>query len=170
MKKLIYNVFLLTIFISFSACSNSDDGEEEIMDEQLNTIFSTLTIDGAGFTNLKVDLNRADVITLEDRVRLDVRNDEGYRITFTLPLPIEQKQYTMTVYNNTKDHISSMSIPDSGIFLSKAGGTLDVEQIIENGDCVTYRGKLNVEYDRQDNSPGDITVTGDFEILSGTCN
>lgn len=169
MKKLIYNVLILSVFISVASCSNGDE-DSEIMDDQLDPTFSSLTIDGAGFTNLKVDLNQVDIVELENRVRLDVRNDEGYRITFTLPLPIEKKQYTMIVYNNTKDHISSMSIPDSGIFLSKAGGTLDIEQIIANGDCVTYKGKLNVQYDRQDNSPGDITVVGAFEIPSEACN
>ncbi|GGD09083.1 hypothetical protein GCM10011368_08770 [Hyunsoonleella pacifica] len=169
MKKLIYSLFLLSFIITLTSCSNSDDSDSQ-MEQDPEKNFASITINGDGFADLKLELDIVDIIDVENnRVRLDVRNQEGYRITFTLPAPVEKKQYTMIVYNNTMDNISSMSIPGSGIFLSKAGGTLNINEIIEDGDCKIFKGSINVEYDRQDNTPGDITVVGSFEIPS-ECN
>lgn len=156
--------------MSFTSCSESNNDTMEEPQEELESGSADLTINGVGFNNFKVTLTRANVIEDEGSIRLDITNSEGYRIVFTVASPVLQQEYTMIDYNNTMDNISSMSIPEEGIFLSIAGGTLNITSITENGNATTYLASFNVDYDRQNNSPGNINVSGTFEIKTITSN
>ncbi|MGC6430850.1 MAG: hypothetical protein ACON5F_07400 [Jejuia sp.] len=169
MKSFFFGLLVLVSLFITTSCSSSDgDTMQEQQQEQLEGGLANLTINGIGLNNFNVVVDRASLIDEDDSVRIDITNNEGYRIIFTVAKPIIQKQYTMITYNNTMDNISSMSIPVEGIFLSKAGGTLTITNITTAGEGTTYLGNFNVDYDRQDNSPGDINVTGTFEITANT--
>lgn len=170
MKSFFFSLLLLMSLIVVTSCSSSDsDTMQEQQQEQLEGGSANLTINGIGLNNFNVVVDRASLIEDDDSsVRIDITNNEGYRIVFTVAKPILQQQYTMITYNNTMVNISSMSIPEEGIFLSKPGGTLTITNITTDGEETTYSGSFNVDYDRQDNSLGDINVTGTFEITANT--
>lgn len=170
MKKLIYNLILCTAIISFTSCSNSDDGGSE-MEQEPEKGHVSLRINGDGFSDQKAELFREGIQDLGDgRVRILARSTSGYRITITLSAPIEKLQYSIADYNINNSGVSSVTVPGSGIYLSKAGGRVTISDIVESGDCTTYKGSLSITYRRQDNSPGEISVQGSFEMPTEACD
>lgn len=170
MKTFIYKLFILTAIFTFSACSSSDDSNDDMEKEQEKGQVS-LRINGVGLSDVKVELLREGIQDLGDgRVRILARNNDGYRVTFTLPSPVEKVQYSIAEYNINNSNVSSVTVVGEGIFLSKAGGRLTISNIIENGDCVTYIGNFSIDYRRQDNSAGEINVQGTFEMPTEACD
>lgn len=169
MKTFIYKLFILAAILTLSACSSSDDSNDE-MEKEPEKGHVSLRINGVGLSDATAELTRESITDLGDgRVRIIARNSDGYRLTFTLPSPVEKVQYGIANYSINDSSVSSVTVVDEGIFLSKAGGRLTISNIVENGDCITYTGSLSIDYRRQNNASGEINVQGTFEMPTAAC-
>lgn len=172
MKRPFYYLLIFTLMLGISACSSdSEGGGEEQMQEETGVGDISLRFNGSGLSDETAKLFRENIEELDGgaSIRISVRNMAGYRFIYRFPLPIEKLQYSTIDYNINKDFSSSVTVPGTGIFLSKSGGRLTITDIIENGDCVTYKGNLSINYRRQDNSPGELNVQGSFELPNFAC-
>ncbi len=171
MKTFINKLLFFSIIISLISCSSSDDNNQEEMEKEPEKGHVSLRINGVGLNDATAELTRESISDLGDgRVRIIARNSDGYRLTFTLPSPVEKVQYGIANYNINDSSVSSVTVVDEGIFLSKAGGRLTISNIVENGDCITYTGSLSIDYRRQNNASGEINVQGTFEMPTEACD
>ena len=164
MKNLLYAFFL---FFVCGSCSSDDNNPDEPLPEaHLN-----LTLDGAGFNNMRIAINRNKTTIINGNRIAVSAGDEGLVnfFGFYLPFPIESKTYTMVEGSSPSQNTAFLSRNQKDTYYTE-NGTISVNNISKNGACQVISGSLNINLSFTDDPSQIVNVRGTFEVPTEECD
>lgn len=170
MKFKLSFILLCFTMLSFSCSSDDSNDDSQMMDPTQEGHF-TLRVNGNGYDDELFVFNRDTISGSSNNILFlaSSRNFTDY-IAFRLPT-IDEGTNTIIPYVNGDINTCSFVIQDDGIYLSEDGTITITESIGEYsfGGCYQLKGSMNINFRRQDNTPGTINVSGTFDLPSVGC-
>ncbi len=167
--RLIFATLCIVLFSwACSSSDDSDDGNPQMMNQDPHF---TLRVNGNGYDDELFSLYRDTINASGNNVLIiaSARNVTDY-IALRLPT-IEEGTKTIVPYVSGDPNTASFVIQDDGIYLCE-DGTITVSEIVgayNSGNCYEMKGSLNINFRRQDNTPGNINISGTFDLPSAAC-
>ncbi len=163
MKNLLISFCL--VFLSVSCSSDDNPADDPLQDAHFN-----LTLNGAGFNNLRIAINRHDINILNEN-RLAVRaGDEGLEnfFGFYLPFPIETTTYTMVEGSGSTQNSAFYARNQYDTYYTENGSVI-VSDIFEDDACQILEGSLNINLSLVGDPSQILNISGTFEVPTEQC-
>lgn len=153
------------------ACSSDDSSNEDsqMMDPTLQGHYS-LRLNGAGFSDLLVELDRDTINYTGNKIIFRASNNDFSKwISFAIPQPLETVQYSIGEYVFENPSWALFSNNNSELFYSESG-TVIISEIINNGEnCSNVKGSLNFELSLDGDGNEIVNIQGTFDIPTRGC-
>lgn len=163
------NLFFIILFGLFIySCSSNDDGDT-MDDPQLNTGHFSLRLNGAGFSDQRVEVFRDTINPTGNKIIFSSSDDLGNGFSFAIPQPLETVQYSIGEYEFVNPSWAVYSGSNSGLFYSE-NGTVIISGIIDNGEnCSNIQGNLSIDFSLNGDENEILNIQGTFDVPTFNC-
>lgn len=162
MKNLLVAYCLVFVFLSCSEDNNPDDPLQEA--------HFNLTLDGAGFDNMRIAVDRNAINILNNNRIAISAGDEGLVnfFGFYLPFPVESTTYTMVEGSSPSQNTAFYSRNQKDTYYTESG-TISINDFFENDGCQILSGSLNINLSHTNDPSQVLNVRGTFEVPTEEC-